>query len=154
MYFSSETIEYLKKTDLTKRKKLGQYFTNKIIREDLISHLPKIPNADILEPSAGTGEFIETIIKSFDNPNIDATEIDQELCNIVKNKFNKINVVCADALSLSYKKYDYIIGNPPYFKIDAKLVDKNEYGKIINGRINIFGLFIKHHIDLLKDGGY
>lgn len=39
--YTKESIDYLKNTDIKKRKKLGQYFTPKSIRELLLSKLPK-----------------------------------------------------------------------------------------------------------------
>ena len=56
--YTKESIDYLKNTDIKKRKKLGQYFTPKSIRELLLSKLPKKDNADILDPACGSGEFL------------------------------------------------------------------------------------------------
>lgn len=73
------------------------------------------------------------------------------------------------------KRYKFSIGNPPYFELDAEKKLKSKKGKdttkekipltlgeklrekykdIINGRPNIYSIFIKLGIDLLEDGGY
>src|SRR3990167_10525633 len=136
---SEETISYIKNTDLLKRKKYGQYFTHKTIRDFLINNLPKIKNANILEPSCGTGEFIQTILDNFENPNIDAVEIDKKLYDICHNKYKNISITNGDTLTTSFsKKYDFIIGNPPYFEIALSESDKVKYANIISGRMNIF----------------
>lgn len=154
--YTKESIDYLKNTDIKKRKKLGQYFTPKSIRELLLSKLPKKDNADILDPACGSGEFLISCKKYFKNPILYGFDIDKKLINIssklVKNasikNFNFLNI------DINKKKYDYIIGNPPYFELKLNEEIKKKYFDIIKGRVNIFSLFIKTGLDLLKDGGY
>ena len=154
--YTKESIDYLKNTDIKKRKKLGQYFTPKSIRELLLSKLPKKDNADILDPACGSGEFLLSCKKYFKNPILYGFDIDKKLINIssklVKNasikNFNFLNI------DINKKKYDYIIGNPPYFELKLNEEIKKKYFDIIKGRVNIFSLFIKTGLDLLKDGGY
>lgn len=154
--YAKESIDYLKNTDIKKRKKLGQYFTPKSIRELLLSKLPKKDNADILDPACGSGEFLLSCKKYFKNPILYGFDIDKKLINIssklVKNasikKFDFLNI------DINKKKYDYIIGNPPYFELKLNEEIKKKYFDIIKGRVNIFSLFIKTGLDLLKDGGY
>ena len=154
--YTKESIDYLKNTDIKKRKKLGQYFTPKSIRELLLSKLPKKDNADILDPACGSGEFLLSCKKYFKNPILYGFDIDKKLINIssklVKNasikKFDFLNI------DINKKKYDYIIGNPPYFELKLNEEIKKKYFDIIKGRVNIFSLFIKTGLDLLKYGGY
>lgn len=154
--YTKESIDYLKNTDIKKRKKLGQYFTPKSIRELLLSKLPKKDNADILDPACGSGEFLISCKKYFKNPILYGFDIDKKLINIssklVKNasikNFNFLNI------NINKKKYDYIIGNPPYFELKLNEEIKKKYFDIIKGRVNIFSLFIKTGLDLLKDAGY
>lgn len=154
--YTKESIDYLKNTDIKKRKKLGQYFTPKSIRELLLSKLPKKDNADILDPACGSGEFLLSCKKYFKNPIIYGFDIDKKLINISSKLVKNASIKNFDFLNIDInkKKYDYIIGNPPYFELKLNEEIKKKYFDIIKGRVNIFSLFIKTGLDLLKDGGY
>ena len=154
--YTKESIDYLKNTDIKKRKKLGQYFTPKSIRELLLSKLPKKDNADILDPACGSGEFLLSCKKYFKNPILYGFDIDKKLINIASKLVKNASITNFDFLNIDInkKKYDYIIGNPPYFELKLNEEIKKKYFDIIKGRVNIFSLFIKTGLDLLKDGGY
>ena len=154
--YTKESIDYLKNTDIKKRKKLGQYFTPKSIRELLLSKLPKKDNADILDPACGSGEFLLSCKKYFKNPILYGFDIDKKLINIASKLVKNASIKNFDFLNIDInkKKYDYIIGNPPYFELKLNEEIKRKYFGIIKGRVNIFSLFIKTGLDLLKDGGY
>ena len=154
--YTKESIDYLKNTDIKKRKKLGQYFTPKTIRELLLSKLPKKDNADILDPACGSGEFLLSCKKYFKNPILYGFDIDKKLINISSKLVKNAIIKNFDFLNIDInkKKYDYIIGNPPYFELKLNEEIKKKYFDIIKGRVNIFSLFIKTGLDLLKDGGY
>lgn len=154
--YTKESIDYLKNTDIKKRKKLGQYFTPKSIRELLLSKLPKKDNADILDPACGSGEFLLSCKKYFKNPILYGFDIDKKLINIASKLVKNASIKNFDFLNIDInkKKYDYIIGNPPYFELKLNEEIKKKYFDIIKGRVNIFSLFIKTGLDLLKDGGY
>lgn len=154
--YTKESIDYLKNTDIKKRKKLGQYFTPKSIRELLLSKLPKKDNADILDPACGSGEFLLSCKKYFKNPILYGFDIDKKLINIASKLVKNASIKNFDFLNIDInkKKYDYIIGNPPYFELKLNEEIKEKYFDIIKGRVNIFSLFIKTGLDLLKDGGY
>lgn len=154
--YTKESVDYLKNTDIKKRKKLGQYFTPKSIRELLLSKLPKKDNADILDPACGSGEFLLSCKKYFKNPILYGFDIDKKLINIASKLVKNASIKNFDFLNIDInkKKYDYIIGNPPYFELKLNEEIKKKYFDIIKGRVNIFSLFIKTGLDLLKDGGY
>ena len=154
--YTKESIDYLKNTDIKKRKKLGQYFTPKSIRELLLSKLPKKDNADILDPACGSGEFLLSCKKYFKNPILYGFDIDKKLINIASKLVKNASIKNFDFLNIDInkKKYDYIIGNPPYFELKLNEEINKKYFDIIKGRVNIFSLFIKTGLDLLKDGGY
>jgi type I restriction-modification system DNA methylase subunit len=56
------------------------------------------------------------------------------------------------------RKFNIIVGNPPYFTIKTEDVKKRypneDYNFVLKGRTNIASLFIKKYIDYLEDGGY
>ena len=156
--YTKESIDYLNNADLKKRKNLGQYFTPKSIRELLLSKLPKKDNAYILDPACGSGEFLLSCEKYFKNPNLNGFEIDKKLVSIASKLVKNSNIKNIDALNIdandSKNKYDYVIGNPPYFEIRLNEKLKSKHSEIIKGRVNIFSLFIKIGLEALKDEGY
>ena len=156
--YTKESIDYLNKADLKKRKNLGQYFTPKSIRELLLSKLPKKDNANILDPACGSGEFLLSCEKYFKNPKLDGFEIDKNLVSIASKLVKNSNIKNIDTLNIDINdnknKYDYVIGNPPYFEIKLNEELKAKHSDIIKGRVNIFSLFIKIGLEVLKDGGY
>ncbi|MDP3057083.1 MAG: Eco57I restriction-modification methylase domain-containing protein [bacterium] len=96
-----------------KQEILGQYFTKiEIVRNlvDLVLSNKHYKNSiKILEPSFGTGNFIKAL-KEKNLSNIEGCEIDEEL---TKNPSDFFNMPFE-------KKYDLIIGNPPFSKYNLK----------------------------------
>lgn len=92
---------------------LGQYFTKiEIVRNlvDLVlKYKPCKNNVKILEPSFGTGNFI-AVLKEKGFSFIDGCEVDGALTKYPSDFFN---------MTLD-KKYDLIIGNPPFSKYNLK----------------------------------
>jgi len=96
-----------------KQEVLGQYFTKIEIVKNLVnlvlSYKHYKNNIKILEPSFGTGNFIK-VLKEKGFSNIDGCEIDEELTTEPSDFFN-----------MPFgKKYDLIIGNPPFSKYNLK----------------------------------
>lgn len=150
-----ETIEYIKTVDLKHRKKLGQYFTSRTLKEILFSKLPKIKNPKILDPAVGTGEFLITAKEYYPNSQIYGWEIDPTLASIAKRVAPYSHIECVDSLKKSdCEKFDFVVGNPPYFEFKPDPRMRTKYSEILNGRVNIYGIFIYQAIQLLKDGGY
>ena len=52
---------------------------------------------------------------------------------IFQSDFLELNII---------KKYDLIVGNPPYFEIKKKDLKYEGYQTVISGRINIYTLFL------------
>ncbi|EKV56614.1 N-6 DNA methylase [Brachyspira hampsonii 30446] len=159
--YTKESFDYLKNTDIEKRKKLGQYFTPKSIRDlllkKLISISDKKDNVKILDPACGSGEFLLSCLEYFNNASLYGFEIDENLVSISKKLINNADIKCTDTLKTDTEKsikYDYVIGNPPYFEFKPDRETKKKYSDIISGRINIFSIFIKIGLELLEDGGY
>lgn len=119
------------------KNKLGQYFTTNIFLKNTVFNLilnnPKI----ILEPSIGQGDLVNFVLSKNKNINFDLYEIDQsiKLLDNIKNK----NVIYTDFLQENIKKkYQTIIGNPPFIKTK-------------NG--NLYIDFVHKCFNLLEDNG-
>ena len=153
--FRPETLEYMNEVNVEYRKSLGQYFTPESIREKLLSKLPKKETPKILDPGCGTGEFLLTAQKYFESPELYGWDIDEELVRISQKLVPDARIDKTNALNQNdYGKYDFIIGNPPYYEFCTDTELREKFGEVINGRTNIYNLFIYQGIKLLKPGGY
>ena len=154
--FEEATVKYMEDTNLEYRKSLGQYFTPRSIREALLKQLPKnIKIPLVLDPACGTGEFLVSAREYFDNPNLYGWDIDKNLTKITKKLVSKANIKTTDSLlSTDYSKYDFVIGNPPYFEFSPPEKIRGGFSEVVNGRVNIFSLFVYQGIKWLKDGGH
>jgi Type I restriction-modification system methyltransferase subunit len=154
--FSDLTLDYIKQDNLKHRKSLGQYFTPRSIIERLLGQLPNDKSGlRILDPACGTGEFLIVAKKYFKNPKLYGWEIDEKLVKISKKNSPEATILNVDSLSLSNnEKFDIIIGNPPYFELSPTSEILKEHSEVMNGRTNIFSLFIHKGIKLLNEGGY
>lgn len=100
--------------DKNKKKILGQYFTKPIIAKYLVSKFSEyvgIKNDDkILEPSSGSGSFVDAIKEISPNCYLKYCEIDPSYVSDP-----------ADFFKLSTRnKFNIIIGNPPFTKYNIK----------------------------------
>ncbi len=154
--FKDLTIRYLEDTDIAYRKSKGQYFTPKPIREELLCRLPKkMTNPKVLDPACGTGEFLISANERFRNARLYGWDIDRKLIEISKKLAPHADFKVTDALKEEARgSYDIVIGNPPYYEFSPDGRTRERFGDIINGRTNIFSLFIKLGLELLKEGGY
>lgn len=129
-------------------------FTPDDISKIMISKI--YDNGNLLEPAVGTGNLLKHInIKKYDY--IDVYEIKEEyLKKIEEPSINKYN---EDFIkSPITKKYDNIIMNPPYIKIQDLSLDyrtylKNNFDILKNGLIDIYYAFIIKCLELLNDDG-
>ena len=116
----------------TKRADNAAFFTSKPLITEMMLNLPETSGdiVQILEPSVGVGNFIPLIIKKFEGKEIfiDAMDIDEDSIKILKALFKHyvipsnchINFIVDDFLTHSFdNKYDYVIGNPPFYKMGA-----------------------------------
>lgn len=154
--FSDLTMEYIKQDNIKHRKAFGQYFTPRSIIEKLLKQLPnKKSGLKILDPACGTGEFLIVAKNYFKNAKLYGWEIDKKLVDICKKNVPTAEILNIDSLKIGNEnKFDVIIGNPPYFEFSLSNDLKDEYKDIINGRTNIFSLFICKGIRMLNEGGY
>ena len=154
MNFSNESKQLTKQLSKEDKKNNGIYFTPPSIIAKIIKVLfPYFKNiTDILEPSCGSGEFLQRF-ERFPKFNIDAIEFNETIYNSIKDKFVS-NILNTDFLEWnSTKKYDLIIGNPPFYVMKKQSIKNNKYEHYYTGRPNIFVLFIGKALEMLKNNG-
>ncbi len=118
----------------------------------------KIDNSGtLLEPSVGSGNLLKYLdISKYSN--IDIYELKSDYLDIIidKQNMNKIN---KDFLRATItKKYDNIIMNPPYIKVqdlspEYRAFIKDNFTSLRTGLVDIYYAFILKCLDLLEDNG-
>lgn len=158
--FRQETVEYVRRTEDEKRKKMGQYFTPESVRESLVNALfghASAPTSapSVLDPACGTGEFLLTAAERADDPDLFGWEVDDELAGIAREVVPDAEILTTDALREEpEREFDIVIGNPPYFEFDPSDEIRELYSESVYGRVNIYSLFIQKGIEVLRDGGF
>ena len=154
---SDESLKYMEQTELSYRKKMGQYFTPKDLKDIALSKIDLFPGAKVLENSCGSGEFIQSILDKQPSAIVDGYDIDSALVSICQQRFPSCRILEQNFLEMDHEpQYDFVIGNPPYFeylKRDMSDTIASKFKSILKGRPNIYSLFIKASIDSLKEGG-
>lgn len=135
------------------KNKYGQYMTPEIVADFMVSLANLKNDSNILEPCSGEGIFLN-ILKNKKYKNISAFEIDKTL---IKDDFVQNE---SFILSEINKKFDLIIGNPPYIRwknleneLKDELEDNNLWNKYCNALCDYSSIFILKSVELLKDGG-
>lgn len=129
------------------RQEEGIFFTPKKVRDLLFDTLDRldVKPQRILEPSFGTGEFLLDAKRRFSQAEIVGVEKNTELAT----SFKCPGVSTENIDFLSWQgTADCIIGNPPYFVLDSKSVEKEEWSQAFTGRPNIYVMFL---LKCLKD---
>jgi hypothetical protein len=146
MNFSELSVKLTKNLSKETKKNEGIYFTPKSIITKIIDFVKSVkPDINsVLEPSCGSGQFLECL----DYKNVTAIEKNET----IHKSLNK-EVILGDFLEHVFDKtFDLVIGNPPYFVVSKKSVDKKYY-KYFDGRPNIYILFIIKSFELLNENG-
>lgn len=153
----------------------------KMISTINFNNFENLTEMHILEPSAGCGILLPTLlINIFEKlPNIkliyiDAYETDEYVANIlrqnlsllkkhvatlnitIKSKVMNKNFIIANKNTWpknSSEKYDIIISNPPYKKINQDSSEAAIMNDLVYGQPNIYTLFIAMSLKLLKTNG-
>ncbi|RJX74288.1 DNA cytosine methyltransferase [Vibrio sinensis] len=140
------------------------YYTDQEICFSAISPLPDISAEEvrILEPSVGVGNFLHQIVKKYQGKRliIDCVDINKDsikLCQLLVEKYLPSDSVTFNFYHEDFllwdtkKKYDVVIGNPPYMKIkDSELLSMYRRGLSNQNTNNIFSFFIEKCSQLAK----
>lgn len=157
MSLLEQTKQFLNNANLKDRKKKGQYFTPKQIKDESLKDVVFNDGDRVLENSCGTGEFIYSVLERNPNVSIDAYDIDQTLVDIIEENYPTVSVKCQDWLKIEDGvKYDKVVGNPPYFELNKKEAIARGYERFLpysKSKANIYSFFIIKSIECLKEGG-
>jgi hypothetical protein len=160
--FSKISKTITEKISSVEKSSEGIFFTpssiiNKCIDSVLAIHGINIKS--VLEPSCGSCEFITKLNSSFKNIKITGVEKNDTIYDEIKNiKFDKKNGNTIELIHHNFltlvidKKYDLIIGNPPFFVMKKQDVD-SQYYDMFEGRPNIYIIFIIICLSKLNENG-
>jgi adenine-specific DNA-methyltransferase len=162
----------------THKEKFAQYLTP----VEIASFMAKITmryfqpanSVNVLDPGAGTGILSCALITELfrkRNPsiNLDAYEIDNSILSELEHSYHAIkssgdlnyqilnkNFITDTGEEIAWginKKYDIIIMNPPYQKINTNTIYKNVLRDISIDTVNTYSAFIAIGIKMLADNG-
>ena len=148
----------------SKRENNAAYYTNKFILNEIFKQLPEFEKDEIniLEPSVGVGNFLPFIFKKYERikkVNIDVVDIDEKNLQILKLLLQKqkkpvnvnLNFINEDTLLYQFaKRYDLVIGNPPFSKLKVKEATKYLKNNMNQNTTNTFEFFLEKSI-LISD---
>jgi hypothetical protein len=160
--FSKISKNITEKISSSEKSSEGIFFTPGSIINKCINSVLEIPGINIksvLEPSCGSCEFITKLNSVFKNIKITGIEKNSTIYDEIKNiNFDKkngniIELIKHDFLTLVIdKKYDLIIGNPPFFVMKKQDVN-SQYYDMFDGRPNIYIIFIIICLSKLNENG-
>lgn len=136
------------------KNKYGQYFTKDTISDFMVSLITHDKSVAVMEPSAGEGVFLKSLIKSGFS-NLTAFEIDATL----DNPYEFVEYRSFLSVPTS-QKYDVVIGNPPYIRwknlekeLKDELSNNDLWNQYFNSLCDYLFIFILKSIEHLTDEG-
>jgi adenine-specific DNA-methyltransferase len=158
------------KENISAQKLRGGYYTPKVLADFIVKHMAISENASILEPSCGDGVFLESLYELIDQNEIKKVEaieiIGEEVKKVRKKGFGKkYKIINEDFLAFYHrnkrKRYDFILGNPPYIRYQYLKKEQREIQSeilIANGMkpnklINSWVCFLVACVEMLADKG-
>lgn len=150
-----------------KRDDLAAYYTRQDICFPVVASLPPARNSDsisILEPSAGVGSFLPSLVAKYSDVRrvtIDLVDIDASRIELLKELTKRLeipanielNYVVADFLTYRFdKKYDIVVGNPPFKKITNDDGILASYKSVAQNKEtnNVFAFFLEKAMSVAK----
>ena len=142
----------------SKRHEQEAFFTNKRLVTEIVKRLPNIGSDEvsILEPSVGAGNFLPSLLKHFDSKqriNLTVNDIDETALTLLRAL--AVNIRVSESVSIRYtnedyllqnvdKKFDLVIGNPPFSKsINPKLLSKYRAAAQNKAAMNTAAFFLE-----------
>jgi len=180
LFADSLGLQYTSTVNKEHKKKEGQFFTPNEIANFMgkIASSPKSNHLSILDPGCGTAILSCSLIEHLVNFNIQsvnlvAYETDNKLLVYTRKSLENLkrwlsekNIIftytlvandfiedMALALDIHKESFDYIISNPPYFKLSKDDSRIKLLKHLVKGQPNIYSFFMAVSVNLLKPSG-
>ncbi len=127
-YVMGYTNFYGLKIKVNKNVLIPRYETEELVENTLILIKKYFyENIDIIDLGTGSGAIGLSLKSKLNNANIDMIDISEEALEVAKDNATNlnlnVNLIKSDMLVNINKKYDVIISNPPYIKLDGEVED-------------------------------
>jgi adenine-specific DNA-methyltransferase len=107
-----------------------------------------------LDPGCGTGELLAAVARRQPSAKLHGWDIDPTALAAAAELVPAAMLEERSALEAEdHQRFDLVIANPPYFQLRVTPELKARFGEVISGRANVFALFFKVGLDLLRPGG-
>lgn len=162
--YSVADFQFFSEIINTSKDKDAAYYTNPDLVEEIVKNLPEFSEKKslrVLEPSVGSGAFVTAVINKYRDKNLtfDVIDINGDSLSIVEaivsqlnlSKKIKINYISGDFLLQQFKKkYDLVVGNPPFLKINKKFHNFQIYKSNSKNSqsSNLFIFFLERAIEI------
>lgn len=113
--FSIDAEEALQ-AEATKKNPFSFFTTPESLVRRMVRKAEIMPDATVLEPSAGMGSIVDILLE--ETPNVHAVEIDPERYKVLSALLP--DAVLGDFLTLSLGLYDNVVMNPPFNSEERK----------------------------------
>lgn len=146
------------------RTETAAYYTRQDICYSVVKNLPDYPDnkiLHILEPAIGVGNFLPSLFLKYSNVaelHIDVIDINPDSIKLLKQLLLtipqpenvRLNFINKDTLLQKFtKRYDIVVGNPPYMKVSDKTLLKQYKQLVSNAETNnIFSFFIEKALQI------
>lgn len=147
----------------------GFVLTPTLVVDSMVEKLfrpgPPARGAELLDPGCGTGEFIDGVLRwcrtrGVSPPRITGIDSDARRAAEARARFagvRSVRISESDFLIPSARRYDYILGNPPYVPITALTTRERHIYRAAystaRGRFDLYLLFFEQALRLLKPDG-
>lgn len=161
-------LMYISCQNLGQRKSTGAYYTPTKIVKKLIASLDFTVQGKIIDPCAGTGNFLLQLPASIPFSLVYGNDLDPVSTMITRInmalKYTGVEVweiyehITAKDYLIDYNEdnFQYIIGNPPWgyeFTLEQKQELKKLYSVATSNNIESYDVIIEHALDSLTVGG-
>jgi adenine-specific DNA-methyltransferase len=168
----AESVVYSRQKKTAHKKKYGQFFTDARIAHfmsDLFTIKPSDEAIEVLDCGAGGGILTVSLIHKLEKNgvkkiHITLYEIDTDVIPLLES--NLSNTIGESKINITFeilqenfiladiqKHFDYIISNPPYFKLNKESPESKRMSHVIHGQPNIYSLFMMKSAECLKASG-
>ncbi len=162
---------YISLKNIGSRKATGSYYTpTAVVKKVCRSLFDRNDSADkdIFDPCCGTGNFILQLPSNIDSKNVYGNDIDSLSVKIARINYALKYDICDASIIYEHiteedylafdinRKYDFIIGNPPWgyeFSDLQKEQLRYKYGSAVGTGIESYDVFVEQALSDLKIGG-